>query len=171
MKSRVHLFFIGLLLFLTVGQAGEPALTSLTEWYVDAINGDDESGVGSEKKPFKSIHALLAGNDVFSRFVNEGDTIYLAAGKYDAKPVLIDIPKIKIKGTLGEDGMPSSILCDVKITADGVSLTYCLFLDAELTLQGAEAVAITNNLFSGKTKDSLTLIGSSKNRISGNSYL
>lgn len=171
MKRCTYLFFVvGLTLALTAGQASEPILTGLTDWYVNATNGDDESGIGSKKKPFKSIDALLAVNEVFPGFVGADDTIHLAAGRYDTKSVEIDIPNIKIEGSLGSDGKPASILGDLKITADEVTLINCLFLDAELTLLATEAVTIANNLFSGTTKNSLSVIGSSNNRISNNHF-
>ena len=45
-----------------------------------------------------------------------------------------------------------------------------MLLDAGVTLQGVQEVAISNNLFSGITKNSLTLMGSSHNSIIGNRF-
>ena len=93
MKRRIVLSFISLFLVMTAGQADKPALTDLTDWHVDAINGDDKNGIGSTERPFKSIRALLAVNDVFPDLVGEGDTIYLASGNYDAKSIVIESPQ------------------------------------------------------------------------------
>ena len=169
MKIRIHLLFVSLFFILTAGQAIEPALTGLTDWHVDAVNGDDIDGIGSAKKPFKSINAVLSVNKLFPGFVGPGDTIHLAAGKYDTELVVIDVPELKIEGTLN-DGIPDSILGDMKITADGVTLTNCSFLNAGLTLRGVEEVTIAKNLFIGTTKNSLTLTGSSSNRILENRF-
>ena len=170
MKKHIYLLFVSLFLALITVQASQPALTVLTDWHVDAINGDDENGIGSAKKPFKSLHTLLAVNDVFPGFVGPDDTIHLAAGEYNTEPVEIDIPNIRIEGSLNEYGQPASILGDVTITAGSVTLTNCQFLDGELTLLGVKAVTITNCLFSGTTKNSLSLLGASGNTISNNYF-
>lgn len=170
MKIQISFFLASLFLALMPGQADESPFTGLTDWYVDAVNGDDAKGIGSLEKPFKGIRAVLAVNDMFPGFVGAGDTIHLAAGNYDAKPIIIDVPDLKIEGALNDKGMPVSILGDVKVTADGVTLESCLFYDAELTLRGVERCMVKDSLFSGKTKNSLTLMGSSNNSIMGNRF-
>ena len=148
----------------------ELALTDLTDWYVDAVNGDDVSGTGSMEEPFRSIKALLKVNKAFPDFVSGGDTVHLAIGDYSSEDVVIDIAQLKIEGTLDEQLIPGSVLGKVKILADEVTLSNCMFLDAGLTLQNVEGVLILNNLFSGTTKNSLTLLGSSSNSISNNQF-
>jgi parallel beta-helix repeat protein len=170
MKNRTPLLFISLFLALMAGQASGLAPTDLTDWHVDAVNGDDTNGVGSVAEPFKSINALLSVNDAFPGFVGEDDTVYLSAGNFNIERVVIDIPRLRIEGTLDGQGTPTSILGEVKISANEVTVANCLILDAGLTLKGVEGVSISSNLFSGKTKDSLTLLGSSNNRISGNRF-
>lgn len=197
---RVTLFFISLFLALTAGQAkgltpaedlaptveqaedmdladepvdelpDEPALTDLTDWYVDAVNGDDASGTGSMDEPFRSIKALLKVNKAFPDFISGGDTVHLAVGDYSAEDVVIDIAKLKIEGSLDDQLIPASVLGKVKIIADEVTLSNCLFLDEGLTLEGVEGVLISNNLFSGTTQNSLTLSGSSNNSINNNQF-
>lgn len=169
MKTHIYLLFLCLLLVLTTGQARDLNLADLTDWYVDAVNGDDATGTGSEEAPFKSINALLAVNSELPEFVGKGDTVHLAAGSYD-KLVVIDIQGLSIEGVLNEHDMPESILGEVKITASEVTLKRCLFLNSGLTLLGAEGVSIANNLFSGRVKDSLILLGSSNNRIDSNRF-
>lgn len=170
MGNRITLFFFSLFLVLTTGHAADSTLINRTDWYVDIINGDDTSCSGSEFEPFKSINALLEINEAFPGFLDEGDTIHLSSGDYSAEDVVIDIENIKIQGTLDERYMPVSGLGEVTITADKVTLSNCLFLDGSLTLQGAEGVLIVNNVFSGKTKNSLTLLGSSNNNITNNRF-
>ncbi len=156
--------------FLTVGQASESAFSNLTEWYVDATYGDDATGTGRVDEPFKSICALLEVNESFPEFVGMGDTIHLAAGYYGDESVVIDISNLSIKGIHNGNGRPKSVLGSVEITADGVSLSNCLFFDAGLTLRGVEGVSIENNVFSGTTKVSMKLLGSSGNSIRGNYF-
>ena len=169
-KKNCLLFVISLILVLPKVQASESELTDLTNWYVNAANGNDENGTGSKEKPFKSLYALLAINELFPDFVGADDTIHLAAGYYNTKPIEVDISNIRIKGSLGDDGKPASVLSDVKVTADEVTVTNCLFLDAELTLFRVEAATIANNLFLGTTQNSLSIIGSSNNKISNNRF-
>ena len=170
MKICIYLLFVSLSLVSSIGQASELTLTDLTDWHVDAANGDDVNGTGSVDKPFKSINALLAVNKDFPGFLGEGDTVHLAVGNYGDKPVVIDIPRLKIKGVSNGHGIPESIIGAVKVTADKVTLTDCLFLNAELTLQDVEEVSISNNLFSGTTENSLVLLGSSNNSINHNRF-
>ena len=157
-------------LALVAEQVDELALTDLTDWYVDAVNGDDASGTGSMDEPFRSIKGLLKVNRTFPDFISGGDTVHLAVGDYSAEDVVIDIAKLKIEGTLDDQLIPASVLGKVKILADEVTLSNCMFLDAGLTLQGVEGVLISNNLFSGTTKNSLTLSGSSNNSINNNQF-
>lgn len=170
MKDQIQVILLSLFAALTVGEASEPALSDLTEWYVDAVNGDDANCDGSADEPFQSIDALLAVNATFPGFVGEGDTIYLAAGSYDDASIIIDIADLRIEGTLDSKGLPVSVLGDVEIVADGVTLSNCLFLDSGLTLRGVNDVSIEKNVFSGTIKNSLTLLGASQNSINGNYF-
>lgn len=170
MKFWIVLLSTYLLLASAFAQASKSALSNLTEWHVDAVNGNDISGTGTATRPFESIHALLAVNDEFPDFVNNGDTIFLASGKYNSKPTVIDIAGIKIKGSSNKNGISTSILGALEITADEVALSNCLFLNSGLTLRGARGVSISDNFFAGTTKNSLTLLGSSNNTVSGNYF-
>ena len=170
MKTCTYLLFVTLSLTSAIVQASELTLTDLTDWHVDAVNGDDASGDGSVDKPFKSINALLSVNKDFPDFLSKGDIVHLAVGNYNDEPVVINIPGLKIEGISNEHGIPESMLGEVKITANELTLTNCLFLNAELTLQDVEGVSISNNLFWGTTKNSLSLLGSSNNRINNNRF-
>ena len=170
MKTCTYLLFTSLFLALSIGQASEPTLIDLTDWHVDAAKGDDANGTGSVDKPFKSINTLLSVNEEFPGFLGEGDTVHLAVGNYDDELVVIDIPRLSIKGVSNGHGIPESILGKVKITANKVTLTNCLFLNAELTLQDVEGVSISDNLFLGTTENSLILLGSSNNSINRNRF-
>ena len=71
-------------------EASEPAQIEFdrTEWHIDAVNGDDETGTGSREAPLKSIDELLNNSERFADFLSFGDTLYLAAGNYAADPLL-----------------------------------------------------------------------------------
>lgn len=171
MKKCTFLIFISLLSIISLaGQTRKPYLKNLKEWHVDATNGSDRNGTGSIIKPFKSINALLAVNKKFPKFVGSGDTVYLAAGNYNSKPLVVDVANLKIIGTLNRNGVSKSILGAVEITADGVTIADCLFFDKGLTLRGTKGVSINKNLFLGTTKESLRLIGASKNNIRNNRF-
>ena len=141
-----------------------------SDWYVDAAKGDDVNGIGSEVSPFRSIQAILTLNERYPSYVGSGDTVYLAAGRYDLDSMELDIAQLNIKGTLDKYGKPLSILGDVKITASDVTLINCEFEDAELVIQNAERVHVSNNVFSGDTAISLSLLGASNNTISYNEF-
>jgi hypothetical protein len=144
-------------------------LAETTDWYVDAGNGDDTKGTGSLEAPFKSIHALLSVNKKSSGVVGKGDVVHLAAGIYDEQ-LVIDIPGLRIEGVSNDHDIPESLLGEVTITANEVTLANCLFLNAGLTLENVEGVSISNNLFSGTVENSLVLLGSSNNSISENRF-
>ena len=145
-------------------------LSDRSDWYVDSVNGDDYSGDGSKAKPFKSIKKVLSINALYEDYLSSGDTLLLAAGDYNQEPLLIDIPQLNIVGTLDKSGKQVSVLGEVKVLADGVTLMNCKFFNAGVTLQTVENVFIFSNIFSGETKTSLSLLGASNNLISRNKF-
>ena len=62
------------------------------------------------------------------------------------------------------------MLSDTRITVNGVTLANCEFLNTSLTLENAEDVLVSNNVFSGSTTISLSLLGASNNRIEHNEF-
>jgi len=152
-----------------------PVITNRTDWYIDAVNGDDTLGTGSSTKPFQSL-SILSLNDEYAGYVNSGDTIYLASGDYSSEvDITIDLPGIVIEGTLYGNGKPSSIVSNVKVTADGVSLKNLLFENSNLILENASGGIFSNNKFvdSDPTKGTLAttfMLKNSSNNIVSNNY-
>ena len=145
-------------------------LFNRTNWYVDSVNGDDVSAVGSAAAPFRSLSAVLSLNDLNPDYVGAGDTVYLTAGEYAPTQTNIDIAGLRIEGTLGNDDVPVTQVGNIKVTADNVTLKNLDFHNAGLTLQNTKGVNATNNLFSGSADTSLSLIGASENVISHNYF-
>ena len=147
-----------------------PTLTDRTDWHVDAINGDDATGIGSEAEPFKSLAVVLSLNVNHPSFVGVGDTIHLAEGQYDPASVEIAIAGLTLEGALDDEGIPLTKIGNLKVTAADVTLKNLDFHNTELTLQGASGALITNNIFSGSVNTGLSLIGASNNVISHNHF-
>ena len=157
--------------FMVIVVEGEsPDVSDLDEWYVDKKEGNDKTGAGSQYSPFRSIDRVLSINDEYPGYLKDGETIHLGGGRYRSELILIDIPNLKIKGTLDASGKPITVLDDTKIKASGVSLENCEFFDASLTLENVENVLISNNYFSGSTESSLLLLGASNNKIQYNEF-
>ena len=146
-------------------------LYNRTAWYVDVVNGNDIKGVGSSEYPFQTINAVLKLNVNHPDYLNNGDIIYLAGGNYDVGTLTeIDITGLSVEGTLDENGEPLTILGDVEISANNVTLKNIEFHNSDLTLQSATGAMIANNVFSGTTDTSLSIFGSSNNIISNNRF-
>ncbi len=141
-----------------------------TNWYIDAVNGDDLMGTGSQTSPFRSLSSLLALNTVNTGYVGNGDTIHFAAGDYSLDSVTIDITGLSLSGTLDTNGEPLTQMGNIDVTADTVTLKNFNFNNKSLELKNANSVLVTNNTFTGTAPVSLSLLGASNNIISHNYF-
>ena len=158
----------------SVFNADEGALNEIlynrANWYIDAVNGDDATGNGSQRFPLQSLSALWAINTANPGYVGTGDTVYLAASNYGTGLDTIAIAGLTLEGTLDVDGESLTQINNLEITADNVTVKNLDFNNTSLELKNASETLITNNLFTGSTGISLSLLGSSNNTISHNRF-
>ena len=158
----------------SVFNADEGALNEVlynrTNWYIDVVNGDDAAGNGSQTSSLQSLSALLAINATNPGYVGEGDTVYLAAGNYGTGLDVIAIAGLTLEGTLDANDEPLTQMGNLEITAENVTVKNLNFNNTSLELKNVSGVLVTNNLFTGNTGISLSLLGSSNNTISYNRF-
>ena len=92
-------------------------IVDYSDWYIDAVNGDDATGNGSLASPLQSLSGLLALNTTNPGYVGIDDTVYLAAGDYGSGSNTIDIAGLSLEGTLDINGESLTEIGNLEITA------------------------------------------------------
>ena len=99
-----------------VDSIATPPVHTATTYYIDPVNGNDETGYGTQRYPFKTLAHF---NDIAKRTVNGGSyMVYLGAGTYN-EPIKLDgiLASVTLENTDGE------------VSFTGISISNCNYVN------------------------------------------